>query len=96
LYRYPLGVTNQDQVVVYDGAGLFSAARAWWMFKVFGHEAVAVLDGGMPAWEKARGPMDDAPVAADIVAAAATAAAASDLPPPTYAVGLCRLNQVVP
>ena len=39
-----LDVRNDDQVVVYDGAGLFSAARAWWMFKAFGHDAVAVLD----------------------------------------------------
>jgi thiosulfate/3-mercaptopyruvate sulfurtransferase len=46
-----VGVTNGDQVVVYDGAGLFSAARGWWMFKVFGHDAVALLDGGMGAWE---------------------------------------------
>lgn len=46
-----LGIGNQHQVVVYDGAGLFSAARVWWMFRVFGHDAVAVLDGGLPKWQ---------------------------------------------
>ena len=50
-----LGIENTDHVVVYDSAGLFSAARVWWMFKVFGHECVQVLDGGLPAWEQAGG-----------------------------------------
>ncbi|CAN6454540.1 unnamed protein product [Victoria cruziana] len=45
-----LGVQNQDGVIVYDGKGLFSAARVWWMFKVFGHERIWVLDGGLPKW----------------------------------------------
>lgn len=45
-----LGISNSDTVVVYDTAGLFSAARAWWMFKVFGHQQVFVLNGGFPAW----------------------------------------------
>ncbi|TVQ56550.1 MAG: 3-mercaptopyruvate sulfurtransferase [Rhodobacteraceae bacterium] len=45
-----LGVGDGRQVVVYDQSGLFSAARVWWMFKVFGHDAVAVLDGGLPKW----------------------------------------------
>lgn len=45
-----LGISNNDHVVVYDSAGLFSAARVWWMFKVFGHDSVSVLDGGLPAW----------------------------------------------
>ena len=56
-----LGVANDDQIVVYDGAGLFSAARAWWMFKTFGHDAVAVLDGGAPAWDRAGGEWDETP-----------------------------------
>lgn len=50
-----LGVKQGDCVVVYDAKGLFSAARAWWMFRVFGHSNVAVLDGGLPAWEAAGG-----------------------------------------
>lgn len=45
-----LGIHNDDAVVVYDAAGLFSAARLWWMFRAFGHERVAVLDGGLPKW----------------------------------------------
>ena len=45
-----MGISNQDAVVVYDSAGLFSAARLWWMFRVFGHSKVRVLNGGLPAW----------------------------------------------
>lgn len=45
-----LGIGNGDTVVVYDVYGLQSAARTWWMFRLFGHDKVAVLDGGMPAW----------------------------------------------
>jgi len=50
-----LGISNNDQVVIYDTAGLFSAARVWWMFKVFGHDKVSVLNGGLPAWVAAGG-----------------------------------------
>ncbi|PKA56046.1 Thiosulfate/3-mercaptopyruvate sulfurtransferase 1, mitochondrial [Apostasia shenzhenica] len=45
-----LGIHNKDGVVVYDGKGIFSAARVWWMFRVFGHDKVWVLDGGLPHW----------------------------------------------
>lgn len=45
-----LGLGDGVRVVVYDGAGLFSAPRVWWMFRYFGHEDVAVLDGGLPKW----------------------------------------------
>ncbi len=45
-----LGVGNDTDVVVYDAHGLMSAARAWWMLRAFGHERVAVLDGGLPKW----------------------------------------------
>lgn len=44
------GIDPGDRVVVYDQIGLFSAARVWWMFRAMGHENVAVLDGGLPAW----------------------------------------------
>lgn len=47
------GVGDGSRVVVYDNHGLMSAARVWWTFRVFGHEDVAVLDGGFPAWERA-------------------------------------------
>lgn len=50
-----LGISNATRVVVYDGAGIFAAPRAWWMFKAMGHEDVAVLDGGFPAWRAAGG-----------------------------------------
>ncbi|MFO1033107.1 MAG: 3-mercaptopyruvate sulfurtransferase [Hyphomicrobiales bacterium] len=53
-----LGIGNGSKVVCYDSVGLFSAARCWWTFKAFGHDAVAVLDGGLPAWEKAGGPLE--------------------------------------
>jgi thiosulfate/3-mercaptopyruvate sulfurtransferase len=52
-----LGIGNDDQVVVYDGSGLYSAARVWWMFRAFGHEDVAVLDGGLPKWRAERRPI---------------------------------------
>ncbi len=45
-----LGLGDGARIVVYDGAGLFSAARVWWMFRIFGHDDVAVLDGGLPKW----------------------------------------------
>jgi len=45
-----LGISNDTQLIVYDAAGLFSAARLWWMFKVFGHNTVKILNGGLSAW----------------------------------------------
>jgi thiosulfate/3-mercaptopyruvate sulfurtransferase len=45
-----LGISNDHRVVAYDGAGLFSAARIWWMFRAMGHDRVALLDGGFPKW----------------------------------------------
>ena len=45
-----LGIGADTDVVIYDTKGLFSAPRAWWMFRVFGHQSVKVLDGGLPAW----------------------------------------------
>lgn len=45
-----MGIGDGKRIIAYDSVGLFSAARAWWMFKVFGHEDVAVLDGGLRKW----------------------------------------------
>ena len=45
-----MGISNTDRVVVYDGIGLQSAARVWWEFRVFGHDNVALLNGGLPKW----------------------------------------------
>lgn len=45
-----LGISNRARIIVYDQRGIFSSARVWWMFRVFGHENIAVLNGGLPAW----------------------------------------------
>ena len=45
-----LGVSNASRVVFYDQKGLASAARGWWLMGLFGHDAAAVLDGGLPKW----------------------------------------------
>ena len=53
-----LGIRPTDHVVCYDGSGVnLSAARVWWMFRVFGHQRVSVLDGGFPAWSSATRPV---------------------------------------
>ncbi|OGK99231.1 MAG: 3-mercaptopyruvate sulfurtransferase [Candidatus Rokubacteria bacterium RIFCSPLOWO2_02_FULL_73_56] len=49
-----LGIGTRDRVVVYDTRGVVSAARVWWTFRAFGHDAVAVLDGGLPKWRAER------------------------------------------
>ncbi len=45
-----MGVSNASRVVFYDQKGLASAARGWWLMGLFGHDAAAVLDGGLPKW----------------------------------------------
>jgi thiosulfate/3-mercaptopyruvate sulfurtransferase len=55
-----LGVGDGDRVVVYDGNGLSSAGRAWWMLRLFGHPDVALLDGGLPKWQAEGRPLDSA------------------------------------
>jgi thiosulfate/3-mercaptopyruvate sulfurtransferase len=57
-----LGIDESMTAVVYDGAGIFSAPRVWWMLRLFGMRRVAVLDGGLPAWTAAGLPDDDRPV----------------------------------
>ena len=47
-----LGVSNRHRVVFYDQKGIFSAARGWWLMRLFGHEGAAVLDGGLPKWRR--------------------------------------------
>ena len=54
------GIDAHKQVVVYDAQAGAIAARLWWMLRWLGHEAVAVLDGGWPAWLAAGGPADTA------------------------------------
>ena len=45
------GIGNDDRVIVYDSNGLSSAGRAWWLLRLFGHDNVALLDGGLPKWK---------------------------------------------
>ena len=45
-----MGIGDGHQVVIYDGAGIMSAARVWWLFYLFGKTDTAVLDGGLPKW----------------------------------------------
>jgi thiosulfate/3-mercaptopyruvate sulfurtransferase len=47
-----LGIDNGETVIVYDGSGIFSAPRVWWMLKTMGHANVKVLDGGLPKWTR--------------------------------------------
>ena len=56
-----LGLGDGNRIVVYDGSGLFSAARVWWMLRYFGHEDVSVLDGGLPKWTAEGKPIADLP-----------------------------------
>ncbi|WP_264211347.1 3-mercaptopyruvate sulfurtransferase [Leisingera thetidis] len=56
-----MGVGDGHQVVVYDGAGLFSAARVWWLFRLMGQNNIAVLDGGLPKWQAEGRPVEDLP-----------------------------------
>lgn len=55
-----LGLGNGNKVVVYDTSGL-GAARVWWMFRVFGHRDVAVLDGGLTKWLAEHRAVEDLP-----------------------------------
>ena len=56
-----MGIGDGHQVVVYDGAGLFSAARVWWTFRLMGKMDVAVLDGGFPKWQAEGREVEDMP-----------------------------------
>ncbi|MFN3823331.1 MAG: 3-mercaptopyruvate sulfurtransferase [Pseudorhodobacter sp.] len=56
-----MGIGDGHQVVVYDGAGLFSAARVWWTFRLMGKMDVAVLDGGFPKWRAEGREIEDLP-----------------------------------
>ncbi|SLN29689.1 3-mercaptopyruvate sulfurtransferase [Pseudooctadecabacter jejudonensis] len=56
-----MGVGDGHQIVVYDGMGLFSAARVWWMFRLLGKTDIAVLDGGFPKWQAEGHPVEDLP-----------------------------------
>jgi thiosulfate/3-mercaptopyruvate sulfurtransferase len=53
-----LGIGNDDTVVVYDSTGLYSAARVWWTFRIFGAKSVFILDGGLPKWKAENRPLE--------------------------------------
>lgn len=56
-----MGVGDGHQVVIYDGAGIFSAPRVWWTFRLMGKVDVAVLDGGLPKWRAEGREIEDMP-----------------------------------
>jgi thiosulfate/3-mercaptopyruvate sulfurtransferase len=56
-----MGIGDGHQVVVYDGAGIFSAARVWWLFRLMGKMDIAVLDGGLPKWQAEGRVIEDLP-----------------------------------
>lgn len=56
-----LGVGDGMTIVLYDGIGLYGAARVWWTFRAFGAENVRVLDGGMPKWKAENRPLEAGP-----------------------------------
>ena len=60
-----LGLGDGLRIVVYDQRGIWSAPRVWWAFRLFGHEDVAVLDGGLPKWLSEGRPVAEGPVQAE-------------------------------
>ncbi len=56
-----LGLGDGNTIVVYDGAGIYSSPRAWWMLRAMGHEEVFVLDGGLPKWKREGRSLEDLP-----------------------------------
>ena len=59
-----LGIGDGDHVVAYGGRNMIASARAWWMFRVFGHERVSVLDGGLAKWRAEGRPVETGATAA--------------------------------
>jgi thiosulfate/3-mercaptopyruvate sulfurtransferase len=57
-----LGIGDAHCVVVYDGAGIYSSPRAWWMLQAMGHARCAVLDGGLPKWRSEGRPISNTPI----------------------------------
>ena len=53
-----LGIHEDSIVIIYDSLGIFSSPRAWWMLTTMGHKHCAILDGGLPQWEKDQGGID--------------------------------------
>lgn len=53
-----LGISSHHKIIIYDTLGIYSSPRVWWMFKTMGHQNVAVLNGGFPAWHNAKLPCE--------------------------------------
>ena len=53
-----MGISDDDHVVIYDDSEILPATRVWWMFRLFGHARVSVLDGGLAAWRRVGGEME--------------------------------------
>lgn len=51
-----LGINNHSKIVVYDNLGIYTSPRVWWLFKIMGHENIAVLNGGLPEWIRQKYP----------------------------------------
>lgn len=75
------GIGSTSRVVAYDEAGEGGAARLWWLLRHFGHEEVAVLDGGLAAWREEGGALEEGGAEADIAAAATSEADAAEAEP---------------
>ena len=56
-----MGIGDGSRIVIYDSAGLFSAARVWWTFRVMGVDDVSVLNGGLPKWKQEGRPTESGP-----------------------------------
>jgi len=54
-----LGINKDSAIVVYDTIGIYTSPRVWWMFKAMGHNNIAVLDGGLPAWIQKGFPIEE-------------------------------------
>ena len=57
-----LGINDHDTIVVYDSVGLYSSARVWWTFRIFGAKNVYILDGGLPKWKAEGRPLENGDV----------------------------------
>lgn len=55
-----MGIRETDRIVVYDGPGIFSAPRGWWLFRIMGAKNVFVLDGGLDGWKAEGRPVETA------------------------------------
>ncbi|MGQ3295503.1 MAG: sulfurtransferase, partial [Shinella sp.] len=53
-----LGISETDTIVVYDGPGIFTAPRVWWLFRTMGAKNVYVMDGGIDGWKKDGRPLE--------------------------------------